>query len=156
MRATQREVNQHLELLAVMSGKKSVEDCKSLGKAPRKLVQHEAKEQEVIFTWARLQKGMFPELDLLYAVPNAAKRSPQVGAMMVRQGLKSGVPDMCLPIALGKYNGLYIELKVGKNKPTDNQNEWIDKLRKYGHKVEVCYGAESAINALKQYLGGVI
>lgn len=119
------------------------------------MIQHEAVEQEVIFEWAKLQTNKHPELDAMYAVPNAGKRSKLAGYRMSKQGLKSGVPDICLPVPKHHWAGLYIELKVGRNKTSENQNEWIDKLRKYGHKVEVCYGAESAINALKQYLGGI-
>ena len=43
---------------------------------------------------------------------------------MKRQGVKAGVPDICLPVARNGYHGLYIELKAGKNKATKNQEKW--------------------------------
>lgn len=150
---TRRQIKQANEFMAVLGQKKTLDECKALGKKPKKKTFHEAKEQEVVFEWARLQKCKYPELDLLYAIPNAGKRSRFEGNNMVKQGLRAGVPDICLPVAKHHWSGLYIELKVGRNKTSELQDEWIEKLRKYGHKVEVCYGAESAINAIKQYLG---
>lgn len=52
-----------------------------------------------------------PELQLLYHVPNEGKRTWRTGARLKSEGLKPGVPDLCLPVARGKYHGLYVELK---------------------------------------------
>jgi hypothetical protein len=150
----QREIKQHLELLAVMSGKKSVEDCKALGKKPRKHTQHEAKEQEAVFDWARLQECVYPELKWLYHIPNGGSRNKIEAANLKNQGVKSGVLDLHLPVARHGYHSLYIEMKSKDGKVSENQDKWIKGLREEGNKVEVCYGTESAINALKQYLQG--
>lgn len=56
---------------------------------------------------------------------------------MRSEGLKSGVPDLCLPVARSGYHGLYIELKAGKNKPTDNQLAWLEVLEAQGYKTAV-------------------
>lgn len=69
-----------------------------------------------------------------------------------KQGVKSGVPDLCLPVSRNKIHGLYIEMKYGRNKTTENQNTWIEKLKKQGYKVEVCYSGDEAIEILKEYL----
>ena len=74
----------------------------------------ESQLQIQIFEWAQLMTGKYPELYLLYHIPNEGKRSIYYGAKLKREGLKSGVPDICLPIPKGQYCGLYIELKVGK------------------------------------------
>jgi hypothetical protein len=69
------------------------------------------------------------------------------------------VPDLCLPVSgfngwgETNFNGLYIEMKAGKNKPTESQKWWLDKLKKYGHKVAVCYSGEEAVNVICDYLG---
>ena len=73
----------------------------------------ESQLQIQIFEWAQLMTGKYPELSLLYHIPNEGKRSIYYGAKLKREGLKSGVPDICLPIPKGQYGGLYIELKVG-------------------------------------------
>ena len=61
-------------------------------------------------------------------------------------------PDLCLPVARGKYHGLYIELKAGKNKPTEKQKEWLKNLEKQGHKTAVAYSYEAAADIILNYL----
>lgn len=120
----------------------------------------EHQEQVALFTWAEYSKGKYPELALLYAIPNAAKRSLKMGAYMKAEGLKAGVPDVCLPVKkqyfgqMPEYIGLYIEMKHGKNKPTAKQIEWHDKLREAGHRVEVCYSWTETRDVIIEYLEG--
>lgn len=113
---------------------------------------YEAQEQEAIFIWAELQKQKHPELDLLYAIPNGGSRHKLEAYNLKKQGVRAGVPDICLPVGRGNYISLYIEMKVKPNKPSDNQKLWIEKLRKYGNKVEVCYSWEEAKNEIIKYL----
>lgn len=96
--------------------------------------------------------NQYPELELMYHVPNEGKRSRVAGARLKQSGLKPGVPDVCLPVAHGPYIGLYIELKVKPNKPTDNQKHWLRALRSAGHCTAVCYGWEEAKNLIEKYL----
>lgn len=71
---------------------------------------------------------------------------------MKAEGLKAGVPDLHLPVARCGFIGLWIEMKVGKNKPTDKQGRWSELLRAQGHRVVVCYGSSAAIDVLREYL----
>jgi hypothetical protein len=60
-------------------------------------------------------------------------------------------------IVAGSYHrfmGLFIELKVGKNKLTQNQETWCAKLSKAGYLCVVCYGAAEAIILIEWYLSG--
>ncbi len=109
-------------------------------------------EQIVLFRWAEFSVSQYPELELLYHIPNEGKRSAVTGARLKAQGLKSGVPDVCLPTAHGGYIGLYIEMKVKPNKPTENQKRWLRALREAGHMVAVCYGFEEARDLIEKYL----
>ena len=109
-------------------------------------------EQIVLFRWAEFSVSHYPELELLYYIPNEGKRSAVTGARLKAQGLKSGVPDVCLPTAHGGYIGLYIEMKVKPNKPTENQKRWLRALREAGHMVAVCYGFEEARDLIEKYL----
>jgi hypothetical protein len=68
-------------------------------------------------------------------------------------GVKSGVPDLFLPVPRGKYHGLWIEMKRTEDgKVSENQKWWIGALNKLGYRAEVCYGAEQAIKLLTEYL----
>lgn len=116
---------------------------------------HEDVEQINLFRWAILQECIYPELVLLHHIPNGGKREKKTGARLKMAGVKSGVPDIFLPVSRGQSHGLYIELKVGKNKTTENQDIWIYRLQKQGYQVNVCYGWEEAAKVILNYLKGV-
>lgn len=117
-----------------------------------KHIQHEANEQEALFDWAAFMSGRYPELELLYHIPNGGSRNTIEAANLKRQGVKAGVPDLCLPVARGHFHGLYIELKHGSNKPSENQTRWIAALRIQGYVAEVCYGWQQAVEVITEYL----
>ena len=84
----------------------------------------EAQHQINVIKWTQ-QPGIrrkYPELKLLYHIPNERKCSQIQGRQLKLQGVKSGVPDLHLPVARGEYLSLYIELKAEKGKVSDNQN----------------------------------
>ncbi|MDD6083800.1 MAG: VRR-NUC domain-containing protein [Oscillospiraceae bacterium] len=114
--------------------------------------QWEAAEQTALFRWAGFMSGQFPEIEMLYHIPNGGSRNKIEAAHLKQQGVKAGVPDLCLPVARGEYHGLYIELKYGKNKPTENQKRWIKLLRSQNYKAEVVYGWEEASKIILEYL----
>lgn len=115
-------------------------------------------EQVAVVSWARLQTGRWPELRLLFAVPNGAslaggpaQRARQMHRLKA-EGLNPGVPDMWLPVARKGYHGLVIEMKAGANKPSDKQADWLDALTEQGYLALACWGADEAIDALREYL----
>lgn len=112
-------------------------------------------EQCALFEWADLmvRSDQMPELINLYAIPNGGKRYKATAIKLRNEGVKSGVLDVHLPIARRGYNGAWLEMKYGKNKLTDNQKEWKERLEAEGHYVSVCYDADFAINRLTWYLG---
>ncbi len=115
-------------------------------------MQREEAEQVALFQWAEFAKVKYPELDLLYHIPNEGKRSPVTGVRLKRAGLRSGVPDVCLPTAHGGYVGMYIEMKYGSNKPTETQKKWLRALREQGHLTAVCYTWEQARKLIEEYI----
>lgn len=118
----------------------------------RTAIQHEAMEQEALFSWATCMEHIFPELSLLYHIPNGGRRDHAEAVNLKRQGVKAGVPDICLPVARGGFHGLYIELKAGDNKPTAKQKEWLANLRAEGYKATVCNGWDAARDTILNYL----
>lgn len=116
----------------------------------------ESREQQSLFEWAVWMSGRYPDLELLYHIPNEGKRSRATGGRMKREGMRAGVPDVCLPVPRGKYCGLYIEMKSASGKVTENQKGWLEKLKQAGHCTRVCYSFEEARDLLLNYLGGTI
>lgn len=113
----------------------------------------EHREQAALFEWAAYNEARIPELALLYAVPNGGARHPMVAAKMKAEGVKAGVPDMFLPVARRGWHGLYMELKVDRNKPTARQLAWHTALKGEGYCVDVSYGWQEAASKLLAYLG---
>ena len=116
--------------------------------------QYEASEQIKLFNWAEFAKGRYPCLELLHHIPNGGSRDKREAHNLKLQGVKSGVPDICLPVPSGKYHGLYIEMKYGENKPTENQTRWLTLLCKNGYCTAVCYNWEEARKVIENYLNG--
>ncbi len=90
---------------------------------------------------------------LLWAHPaNERKTSPQAGARLKRKGVKSGVPDVMIYTPNQVYAGLAIELKTGRNKPTDKQQQWLDDLSMSGWQTAVCYTFDAAKAEIDNYM----
>lgn len=116
-------------------------------------VPTEAQEQMTLFSWAAMQSGKYPELNLLYHVPNGGSRHKAEAGRLRAEGVKAGVPDLCLPVARGQYHGLYIELKRQRGgRTSDHQSEWLDALSAQGYKAALCYGWEQAAKTIIEYL----
>lgn len=118
-------------------------------------VPTEAQEQTTLLSWASMQSGKYPELSLLYHVPNGGHRSKAEAGRFRAEGVKAGVPDLCIPVARGGYHGLYIEMKRTRGgRISAKQAEWCEALMKQGYSVALCYGWEAAAETIMQYLGG--
>ena len=114
--------------------------------------QEEHYNQVAVVQWAAYQAKKYPGLGLLYSIPNAARRSLRQGAWMKSEGLRAGVPDLCLPVTRGTFHGIYLEMKSMKGKTTKEQGDWLVELSKQGYKTAVCPGAEEAIHVIQAYL----
>lgn len=115
----------------------------------------EAEEQEAVFEWAEWQLGRYPELALLHHIPNGGSRHPAEAKRLKAQGVKPGVPDLCLPVARGGYHGLYIELKRSRGgRLGESQRKWLASLAEAGYLAVVARGHEEAERVLTWYLEG--
>ena len=114
---------------------------------PRNKREHQ--EQVALMQEAAYRYGKYPELWLLYAIPNAgAYRRKDLQL----EGVKSGVPDLHLPVARGNFHSLYIEMKWGRNKLSPTQKVWKARLENAGHRVVVCYSEQAAMDELIKYI----
>lgn len=111
-------------------------------------------EQAALFTWAGYQTAVYPELKLLYAIPNGGHRHKAVAAKLAAEGVRRGVPDVCLPVPRGEFHGLYLEMKYGRNRTTPEQNTWLEALAGQGYKTAVCHSFEAAQRLIANYLEG--
>ena len=113
----------------------------------------EAEEQKALFEWAELAKGRYPVLELMYHIPNEGRRSLTVGRSLREQGLKKGVPDICLPVPSHHFTALYIEMKRRDGGEVSKQQRgWIAALNRVGNLAVICNGWEEARNVILEYL----
>ena len=119
-------------------------------------VAYEAQEQVTVFEWAAYQAHVHPELELLYHIPNGGSRNVIEAYHLRKQGVRAGVPDLCLPVARNGYHGLYIEMKRRKGGQVSvNQKRWLIALQAQGYKAVIACGADEAIRTILSYLEGV-
>ena len=123
---------------------------------PRDPVPLECDEQTWLFQWAWSAAALkWPELRLMYAIPNGGSRNKAEAARLKGQGVNPGIPDICLPVARGGFHGLYIEMKRRKyGETSEAQDEKIPLLRAQGYRVEVCKGFQAAADVIEEYMGG--
>lgn len=114
---------------------------------------HESAEQTALFKWAAYSMGKYPELRMMHHVANGGSRDPREARNLKAQGVKAGVPDICLPVPRGGYHGLYIELKRRKGGGlSEEQAVWIDRLNRLGYRAVVCRGWDAARAEIEDYL----
>ena len=119
-------------------------------------IPQESEEQQALIRWADYMAATVrPELRLLYHIPNGGTRGKAEAGRFRAEGVRAGVPDLCLPVARGEYHGLYIELKRTKGgKISEKQKEWLDALEKEGCCAAVCHGWDEAREKIETYLDG--
>lgn len=114
----------------------------------------EDQHQMAVIKWSQQAsiRKKYPELKLLYHIPNERKCAPGQGMKLKRMGVRSGVPDLELPVARGRYHGLYIEMKTENGRTSDQQKWWVNELTLQGYLCSVCYGWEDAVKEIERYL----
>ena len=96
--------------------------------------------------------GNDPRLGTIFAVPNGGYRSKATAGRMKSEGLKAGVWDIFIPIQMGQHCGMWIEMKVGKNRLTLGQFAFRNTVGD-AYKWKVCYSWHDAVEATCEYLG---
>jgi hypothetical protein len=113
-------------------------------------------DQCAIFQWASLQESVYPDLALLFSTLNGVRLPIGLAVKAKASGNKKGVPDIVLPVPIGRYHGMFIELKYGNNKPSPEQLGWIKALTARGYCCVICWGWEEAVQHIKNYLDAKI
>ncbi|GHV27564.1 hypothetical protein FACS18948_5140 [Clostridia bacterium] len=113
----------------------------------------ESIEQQYLFQWARMQSGAYPELGLMYHIPNGGSRNKAEAARLKGEGVRAGVPDICLPVARRGKHALYVELKRRKGgRVSGDQSAWLAALEGQGNAAHVCEGWDAAADVIMNYL----
>lgn len=113
----------------------------------------EHQEQCAVIQWWRNVHPLYnvPEF-ALFAVPNGGARDAITGARLKSEGVRSGALDLILAIPSAAYAGLFIELKVRNNQPSDKQKAFVEYLNGAGYKAIVHWSADAVIAEIKEYL----
>lgn len=109
--------------------------------------------QATLIRWADMAAAKHPELRLLHAIPNGGQRNKIVAAKLKAEGVRSGVPDLFLPVPRDAFAGLYLEMKTPTGKVSKPQKQWHSDLRAQGYRVEVCRSWHYAAAIICAYLG---
>lgn len=122
--------------------------------------KYEDGHQIALFMQAAIYAPRYPELRLMFAIPNGGTRDKKEAAKLKATGVKPGVPDLMLPVPRHGYYGLYIELKrpatekSAKGQVSAPQRDfWQPELMKQGYLVQIIYGYWDAWACVKWYLG---
>lgn len=88
----------------------------------------------------------------MFAIPNGGKRDKITAANLKAEGVKAGTSDIFLPVARGRWHGLFIELKIGKNKPTPAQFEFMLEMQKANYGACWTVGWKETVKVIESYL----
>ena len=133
-----------------------------------KQIPKEETEQKTLVQWLRIKKiiHIAPMNENLQSSTNKLM-AIRIEAKAKAMGKSAGVPDLFIPIANKYYHGLFIELKrrakilksgkksVSHTKVSLNQEKWLERLRENSYEAKVCYGAEEAIEVIKDYMENI-
>ena len=101
------------------------------------------------------QKSVAKYLDNIQATwfhcPNGGSRNAIEASKLKAMGTKPGVPDCLILDQLKGFSGLAIELKVGSNKPSEQQLSFLDKLVAQNGLVIVSWSLDEVITVLDWY-----
>lgn len=99
--------------------------------------------------------------EFMFAIPNGqmlaggAKQRARMMNALKKRGFKNGVSDIMLALPVGKYHGMFIELKRTENfKVSTEQQTFLDMMKSVRYFATVANGAEAAIQKIMEYTDG--
>jgi hypothetical protein len=103
----------------------------------------------------KLQVAICKYLDLcgyeFFAIPNGGLRNIKVASKLKQEGVKAGVADLFVALSNGKYHGLFIEVKVGKNRQQPNQKIFEQKVLENGYQYKVVRSIDEMVAVIREY-----
>jgi hypothetical protein len=105
-------------------------------------------EHLALMQWIRTQ----PEINrYVIHIANERKCTPRQGKLLKDMGVRAGVPDFFFPCPKGGYHGMWVELKVGKNKLLPEQKEFLALMTSVGYVAVCAVGFDAAKAFIEEY-----
>lgn len=108
----------------------------------------ESKLQQYCVKWFRIQ---YPKV-IIFAIPNGGFRNALEAKILRAEGVLSGVADLLVLKSNTVYNGLFIEMKNGKNKQTELQEHFEDYCTRNKYAYFVCRSFDEFKTIVETYL----
>lgn len=102
-----------------------------------------------LMDWAQTRDDIAP---FIMHIANERRCSIQQGRILKRKGVRAGVADVFLAIPKNGFHGLWIELKVGKGKLSDNQEKFLASMTAQNYMAVCVWGFDAAKAAILAYL----
>lgn len=116
----------------------------------RNPVEHDI--QQAFFHYVRTKAQIDPRYGCIFAIPNARQASFGARKYYIKEGLETGVPDVCIAVSNRGYPAAFIEFKRRGANPNSTQLEWINRLLRQGFLVKVIDDIDTAIKFIDWYL----
>lgn len=116
----------------------------------------EDSECTALIAWASVTKyGAGTIATYLFHYPAGGKRNAREAARLKRMGVRPGIPDYFLHVAIPPFNGAFVEMKrPGGGRVSKAQAEQMKLLKACGYYVpEPCHGWIEAATMICCYLG---
>ena len=107
---------------------------------PKSRRQPEHKIQVSIIEWLRWHKFF------CFAIPNGGNRNAVTGAILKKEGVLAGCPD--LQVILDNGKSIFLEVKTEKGVQQSTQKDFQKELEKRGHEYYIVRSLEDVINIL--------
>ena len=123
---------------------------------PRRVYDYaEQREQAQVVLWARARfdedSDKWHDLDLLHCSLNGVKLSKAQAGKAKSQGMRTGIPDLFLPVPRKGFSGLFIEMKSETGRLSDAQKDVVPRLSALGYSMHVAYSGREAIEIIRTY-----
>lgn len=116
----------------------------------------EYQHQVVLFQWINAaknsKKNHYWKLKFAHCSLSGVKLSMGQAVKAKRSGAIRGIPDVFIPIPIGRHHGLYIEMKTKGGKVSPEQNEFLEYAAEVGYMAAVCFSSKEAIELIEKYL----
>lgn len=112
--------------------------------------------QRMCIQWANTHLERYPDLAYLFHPANGGFRTPAEAGILKAMGVRTGVPDLLLPLASpdGRFQGMALELKSPAGRLTEAQKRWLDRLAQSGYLTAVVRSLDDFIACVQAWHGG--